>query len=182
MEHPIIVCYTGGTCGDLISALIDNSDTQLHYGKIKHTSFRERLKKPHQFESIVEKDYYITEVFKQYKSIPSHDLDYHIQKKHSFIGITVKDKTIALHAANRFKNFHKPHVWEEMSKFSGAQTVEDYAQLLLDYSNLVETHTSNIVKLERILAGDAIDDLTKIIAAPLDSNLYTNWLKAQQCE
>jgi len=180
MEHSIIVCYTGGTCGDLISALIDNRDAQLFNSTVKHTSLRERLKKPHQFESSADKDYYMSEISKQYKSIPSHDLDYHVQKNHFFIGITIKDKAIALRAANRFKNLHRPHVWEEMSKFSGARTVEDYAQLLLDYSNLVETHTSTIVKLERILAGDAINDLAKIIATPLDNDLYTNWLKAQQ--
>jgi hypothetical protein len=180
MEHPIIVCYCGGTCGDLISALIDNSDVYLHNRTVKHASLRERLKKPHQFESTADKDHYMTEIFKQYKSIPSHDLDYHVQKNHVFIGITIKDKTIALRAANRFKNLHRPHVWEEMSKVTGAVTIEDYAQLLLDYSNLVETHTSNIVKLERILTGDAITDLAKIITTPLDNELYTNWLKHQQ--
>jgi hypothetical protein len=180
MEYPIIVCYTGGTCGDLISALVDSNNAQLYNGTVKHISLRERLKKPHQFESIADKDYYIVEISKKYKSIPSHDLDYHVQKNHSFIGITIKDKTIALRAANRFKNLHSPHVWEEMSKFSGAKTVEDYAQLLLDYSNLVETHTSNIIKLERILTGDAINDLAKIITTPLNNDLYANWLKCQQ--
>jgi len=179
MDYPIIVCYTGGTCGDLISALVDSSDAQLYNGTVRHNPARVRLKKPHQFESSTDKDYYILEISKQYKSVPSHDLDYHVEKNHSFVGITVKDKTIALRAANRFKNLHRPHVWEEMSNFSGAKTVADYAQLLLDYSNLVEMHTSNILKLERILAGDAIDDLAKIITTPLDSNLYANWLKHQ---
>jgi hypothetical protein len=47
------VCYCGGTCGDLISALIDNSDAYLHNNTVKHASLRERLKKPHQFQNLI---------------------------------------------------------------------------------------------------------------------------------
>jgi hypothetical protein len=174
-----IICYTGGTCGDLITGLIDSKNTQLFETRIKHDVARMRLKKPHEFKSVEGKKSYLVDIATQYKSIPSHDLDYHSQQGHAFISITVKDKKCALWAADRFKNMHRPPVWEEMSRFSGAKTVEDYAQLLLDYSNLVETKTPIIIKLESIVAGDALDDLKQLVDTPLDNDLYANWLKAQ---
>jgi len=175
-----IICYTGGTCGDLITGIIDSKNTRLFETRIEHDAARMRLKKPHKFSSFEEKNSYLVDIATQYKSIPSHDLDYHSQQSHAFIGITVKDKRCALWAAERFKNMHRSQVWEEMSRFSGAKTVEDYAQLLLDYSNLVETKTPMIIKLESIIAGDVLDDLKQIVNTTLDNDLYSNWLKVQQ--
>ena len=110
-----IVCYTGGTCGDMISAILDPIGTRFRHTAvmIDHAD-RSRLKKPHLFQSDQEKDQYLIEIEKKYQSIPSHDLDYHVRKKHNFIGITVQDKAVALWAAKRFKQLHRAHVWYQM--------------------------------------------------------------------
>jgi hypothetical protein len=174
-----IICYTGGTCGDLLAALIDSKDVKFHQTAILHAKERMRFKKPHLFIDYTEKDEYINDISKTYLSIPSHDLEYHVDRQHRFIGITVKDFKIALWAANRFKNLHRQEVWESMCKFCGAQSIEDYAQILIDYSNLVSQHTDRLVKLEDIKSGNAIDALTKIGILNCSQNLYRNWLDLQ---
>jgi len=174
-----IVCYTGGTCGDLLSALIDSTDTEFEFSAISHVSARQRLKKPHTFANNEEKDQYIIDTSTKYLSIPSHDLDYHVLRYHKFIAITVQDFAVAMWAAKRFRSMHRPHVWEEMQSKCGANTIEDYAQMLIHYSNMVVNHTKDIVKLEGILAGHAIESLEKLGIANLDKNLYQTWLALQ---
>ena len=177
-----IVCYTGGTCGDLIAGMIDCRDITYRNSALAHDDFRQRLKKPNTFTSNEEKDKYIEEVSAQYNSIPSHDLNYHIKRKHPFISITVKDFDTALWAANRFKQLHRPHVWEEMQQACGSKTVEDYAQILIHYSNLVRKHTEQLITLESIIQGQAVDRLENILKRNLNNtekDFYNNWLQKQ---
>lgn len=172
-----IVCYTGGACGDMISAILDPTGTRFNNtAMIIDDVYRTRLKKPHLFQSDAEKDQYLIEIEKKYKSIPSHDLDYHVRKKHNFIGITVQDKTVALWAATRFKRLHGAHVWEEMNTVCGVDTVEGYAQIMIDFSDLIKQHTDRIVSLESILAGTALDNPILKLA---NKNVYRNWIDLQ---
>ncbi len=175
-----IICYTGGTCGDLISALIDTKDVKFRQTAILHSKERMRLKKPHLFADDKEKDDFIENISKEYCSIPSHDLNYHMGRRHKFIGITVEDFQIAVWAAKRFKRLHKTEVWESMMSHCGAKTIEDYAQVLLDFSNLICQHTTRLVKLEDIVNGNAIMSLNVIGITNCDKNLYTNWLDLQR--
>jgi hypothetical protein len=177
-----IVCYAGGTGGDLITAILDYRDVEFKHRVVFHTKQRQRLKKPHTFTSDEEKDEYLQEISMQYNSIPSHDLDYHIKRKHQFISITVENFDTALWAATRFKKLHRPHVWEEMQQACGSKTVEDYAQILIHYSNRVKAHTDQIITLESIKAGSAINELEKILQYELSKdkkNVYRNWLLMQ---
>lgn len=181
----IIVCYTGGTCGDLVSALIDPGGavlTQLN-GTVQHTDFRQRLKKPHLFIDTADKDEYLAAVGKQYRSIPSHDLNYHVEKKHPFMTITVNESDLALWAAERFRSCHRPHVWKEMTKICGAKDIKGYAQILIDFSNMVAQHTNNVVKLEDIATGKAVTVLENILGQELpqsNKQFYHNWLDIQK--
>lgn len=177
-----IVCYTGGTCGDLISAMIDYHDATFTVFKtVKHADRRQRLKKPHLFTTTEEKNQYLVEVAQQYNSIPSHDLDYHVQQQHKFISIIVEDATVAQWAANRFKQLHRPHVWEDMSRQCGASTVDEYAQMLIDYSNMVKKHTDRIISLESIKNGQGIDALEQVYGpiSQQGKNIYKNWYNLQ---
>jgi len=174
-----IVCYTGGTCGDLIAAMIDKTHARFQNATVIHSDDRRRLKKPHIFANDEEKDQYITEISTQYQSIPSHDLDYHVRRSHEFIAITVQDFKIAMWAAGRFRGLHRPHVWQEMQTVCGAATIEDYAQILIDYSNMVVNHHCNVVKLEDILAGNAVNALKKLGIIHPDQDLYDKWLALQ---
>ena len=174
-----IVCYTGGTCGDLIAAMIDSTHARFQNTTVIHSDGRRRLKKPHIFANDEEKDQYITEMSTQYLSIPSHDLDYHVRRSHRFIAITVQDFEIAMWAARRFRGLHRPQVWQAMQTVCGAATIEDYAQMLIDYSNMVVNHTTDVVKLEDIRNGQAIQSLIKLGINSKHKNLYLNWLDLQ---
>ena len=172
-----IICYTGGTCGDVITALFDSTATSYRGNTVMIDADRSRLKKPHEFATNESKDQYLEEMAVKYQSIPSHDLAYHVRRQHEFIGITVRDWTVALWAAQRFKDLHRPHVWTEMTAACGAHTVEEYAQMMLDFSNLIVQHTNKIITLESIRAGTALQNP---ILQNADKDFYKTWLEAQQ--
>ena len=54
-----IVCYMGGTCGDLIVSVIDPKHTKFHESAMKLPLERYKLKKPHLFSNDEEKTEYI---------------------------------------------------------------------------------------------------------------------------
>jgi hypothetical protein len=88
----------------------------------------------------------------------------------------VHDWAVALWAAQRFKDLHQPHVWAEMTAACGAYTVEDYAQIMFDFSNLVVQHTDKIVTLESIRAGTALQNP---LLDNANKDFYNNWLELQ---
>jgi hypothetical protein len=171
-----IICYTGGACGDVITALFDNTGAYYRGNTVMIDADRSRLKKPHEFANNIDKDQYLVEMATKYQSIPSHDLAYHALRQHKFIGVTVHDWAVALWAAQRFKDLHRPHVWAEMAAACGADTVEDYAQMMLDFSNLIVQHTNKIVTLESIRAGTALQNP---ILENANTNFYNTWLQLQ---
>lgn len=179
-----IICYTGGTCGDLVTAVIDPTGATLNQrlNTVTHTAYRTKLKKPHLFFNNDEKLQYLGDIKSQYQSIPSHDLDFHVSKKHDFISITVQDKNIALWAAERFKNCHRPHVWEEMQRVCGANSVDDYADILIHYSTAVKNHTNKLIQLEDILAGKLIESLELGLSLTISEqgkDFYHSWISVQ---
>lgn len=179
-----IVCYMGGMCGDLITALIDSTNMSFVNSTVKLQNERIKLKKPHLFTTDAEKDLYISHIGEIFKSIPSHDLKYHVLRKHKFISIAVEDRRCADWAANRFKNLHKPEVWQGLSKFSNCSTVEQYSQMMLDYSSMVkkEKYSNKIINLEDILDGRLIEIL-KMYGFNLTNDyqsIYNSWLKLQK--
>lgn len=182
-DNLTIVCYTGGACGDLITAMIDYRNAEFTPSKaVKHNVERQRLKKPHLFSSDEEKDQYLIDIAQHYNSIPSHDLDYHIRRGHKFISIIVDDMDVARWAAKRFKDLHRPHVWEEMARVCGASTVDDYAQILIHYSNMVKKHTTQLVSLESIKNKTAVEGLEQVLGNPISKegrNVYRNWWNLQ---
>ena len=183
-DNLTIVCYTGGACGDLITSMIDSRDATI---TLQHTVNqvidRQQLKKPHLFASDNEKDQYLIDIGQRYNSIPSHDLDYHIRREHKFISVVVNDIDVARWAAKRFKELHRPHVWEEMSKVCGAKTVDEYAQILIHYSNMVRKNTTKTVSLESIIKKTVIEELENTLGYSITEsgkNLYNNWYNLQQ--
>jgi hypothetical protein len=176
----MIVCYTGGTCGHVLSAIIDSQGCEFNGTAVKMSPDRCLLNKPHTFLNALEKTKYVHDMSLVYNSLPSHDLDYHVGAGQDFITVTVNKVDTALWAAERFKQLHRPNVWEEMQKFCGANDVNGYAKTLIDYSNMVKTHTTKIIALERILSGHAVEDLANYVDSPeLDNNFYQEWLKLQ---
>lgn len=174
-----IVCYAGGTAGDLVCAMIDPTDASLENNFVRHSPDRTRLKKPHLFESDLAKHLYIQSLFSRYTSLPSHDLDYHSRHAHDFITVAVKDTTTARWAAERFKTLHRPVVWQELQQSCGARSTDHYAQILIDYSSMIASKTTKVLMLERILSGHAVEDLSSLVQQEVDRDLYDRWLAKQ---
>lgn len=173
-----VVCYLGGTCGDLVTAMFDPSKASLNENSVSLVPEVTQLKKPHLFSSDSDKDQYLLDV-NQYKCIASHDTAYHMSKKHEFISIVSDDMNVNTWAADRFKNLHRPHVWEEMSRYSGACTVPEYAQLIVDYSHLVRGYTKQLITLSDIVNGNLIDVIKQWTDVTDDAkDLYAQWLSA----
>lgn len=171
-----IICYAGGSCGDLITALIDSKGAYFRNQAVMFDQDRLRLKKPHTFVHDEDKDQYLDEMANKYQSVPSHDIQYHIKRQHNFIGITVKDFNIAIWAAKRFKELHRPHVWAEMASVCGVNSIEDYAQVMIDFSNIVIQHTDRIITLESIKNGVLLQNP---ILKNTSKHLYQNWSDLQ---
>jgi hypothetical protein len=55
--------------------------------------------------------------------------------------------------------------------------VEDYAKLLIDFSNLIVQHTDKIITLESIQTGNALQNP---ILQNANKDFYKTWLEAQQ--
>lgn len=179
-----IVVYMGGCCGDLVTALIDHNDVDLNiaFRTVRLSEQRQRLKKHYEFVDDQEKDSYLNNISRTYNSVPSHDIDYHVSRQHSFIGITVTDPSTALWAATRFRDAHRPEVWHNITQTCGIQHVEEYAQLLLDYSSMLSSRTDFLVDVKTIRQGALLSQLELLVARKVSHkahNCYRNWLDMQ---
>jgi hypothetical protein len=175
-----IVCYLGGTCGDLVVAMIDSSGAAVENGAVKIDAERQRLKKSWQFQSDQDRNLYVESMQRQYRSIPSHDPDYHLRNNQSFVAVVVKEKSTARWAAQRFKDLHRTHVWQEMQSVNNADSIEKYAQDMLDWSSWINQYTTQTIGLEDIISGRAHDALSSIIAIDTTGiNFYNQWLQVQ---
>jgi hypothetical protein len=65
-----------------------------------------------------------------------------------------------------------------MSSVNQADTVEKYAQDILDWSSWIQTSTNRVIFLEDILDGCMIQKLSSIINIDeIDTDFYNKWLK-----
>ena len=174
-----LILYMGGCCGDIITGLIDTKGISITSGKCIILKERAKLKRSFQFVDTAEKDAYIASASRYWKSLPSHDADYHIKNNHPYLGIVCNDRKTALWAATRFRKLHRDPVWERMSKASGAKTIEEYAQLITDFSNMIKPAAYKTIELADIVEGNAIEKLKEL--TQLDdcaSIMYDQWLEA----
>ena len=172
-----IVLYMGGCCGDIITGLIDTKGISIASSKCVILKERSKLKRSFEFDNTAEKDVYIASACRYWNSLPSHDADYHMQNNHTYIGILCSDLEIALWAATRFRGLHRDSVWERMSKASGAKTIEEYAQLIIDFSSMIKTGTHKTIELKDIVNGHAIDKLKLLTNVDSSASImYDQWL------
>ena len=177
----IFVVYMGGCCGDVVSSLIDWQDSRFNVAlrKMELPRERQRLKTFWEFGSDQEKDQYVESMQGRYLSLPSHDIEYHVRRGHDFVGITVTDPDVALWAAQRFKDSHRPVMWRRVCAHAGVAGVPEYADLMLHYSRMIETRTDQIIQLEDIVSGHAIPVIERWVGHPLKesirTNAYKNW-------
>lgn len=176
-----IVCFMGGTAGDLVSAVIDSTDVKVNNGSIELPIERTLLKKPHTFNNDYEKDVVINSTI--YRSISSHDYEYHQQRNHKILCIGIDDMPSAIWAAVRFKNLHRPLVWEEMTQKCGANSIEEYAQMYIDFTNMVRQNPQvKIINITDIITGRLLEALSEmgVQTDPRASELYNAWTETNK--
>jgi hypothetical protein len=175
-----IVCYLGGTAGDLVVAMSDLRGSSLNQGRVLLDAERQKLKKSWQFDTDVDRIAYINSVKSQYNSVPSHDPEFHLRNDHSFIAIVVNHKSTAMWASTRFKNLHRPEVWNEMVAVNQTNTIEKYAQSMLDWSSWIRQQTNQVIELEDIIDGRISGAISNIISVDSPGiEFYNRWLAAQ---
>jgi len=169
----------GGTCGDLIACIIDSKNSIVRRRRVLTPLNRSKLKRD-SFNTDDEKDNYLVQIALQYKSIPSHDIEYHVRKKHEFISIGIRNRETAIWAANRFKALFTINEWIDTLDYLKITTLEDYSEMLLTYSSMVMQHTEKVIYLEDIVNGNAIERLQLLVSSTLDTAFYQSWLAAQR--
>ena len=183
-KNMIFVVYMGGTCGDLLTGLLDWSGCLINptTKAMQVPKDRQRFKKPHLFANDQERDQYVADMSYKYQSLPSHDLAYHQRRQHSFISITVGEFSHALWAAKRFQSVHRPEVWQEVQRLHKINSIDDYANMILDYSAMIKNIAPMTVTLDSILSGQAIDRLEDLgfdINQEVKQLHYPQWLENQ---
>jgi len=174
MECEMLIVFAGGTCGDIVCELIDRGTMPVF-----EDGYRSKLKHIDRFNSDLEKMEYIKEAEKKFKSIPSHDLDFHIKNQHNFIGITVMNHKDRLWASERFKIINQPESWEVMAKSSGADTIESYAEVIDQMTKRIKITKNPTIDLHNIRNGTLIDQMQALNIDLISSakEHYQNWLK-----
>ena len=175
-----IVCFAGGTSGDLVVAMIDSLDCgyEINDHRINLTKDRSGMKKPWMFKNADEKRNYITDTFEAYDSLPSHDIDFHIgEKSENVIGITCFDKVLRDKSASRFKNLHGSEVWDSLTKVTNTKTLDRYSNDILEVSKKLKNNFLTI-DLSQIVGGNLLDLLHQMgfDITVKSGSLYEYWL------
>jgi len=173
-----IICYAGGMCGDLVTSVIDSTDSMLSNARIYTIMDRSKLKSNLFLHTEEDQLKYIKEMETRYLSIPSHSIDLHVKYKHSFITVYTENYDLALWCATRFKNLHTHDVWSTLTNGDGS--VESYATTIIQSCKYSQAHTDKIIMLEDILSGNLLSTLSKYVKTPLNEKLYQEWLSRQQ--
>jgi len=179
--YPVIVCYAGGTAGDLMTAVIDNTDCSYDSSKNKLKIGKERslMKKFYLFKERNDKINYIKNIFQTFKSLPSHDVDFHTRyKEFNTLGITCFDEKLRFLSSKRFKILHSEKVWESLQEVSLASTIEEYSNNIFEISKKIQDNFIHIDLLE-VLKGDLINFLEKnnFKISAESKSLYNKWLE-----
>ena len=173
-----IICYMGGTCGDLVTSVIDSTNSTLDKSRIHTTMDRSKLKSGLFLKTEAEQLNYIKEMESKYLSIPSHNIDLHVKYQHSFITIVTENYGLALWCATRFKNLNTlNNVWTNMY---GNDAIPDrHADSIIQSCKYLSLHTDRIIMLEDILSGNLLSNLSKYVKTPLNEKLNEEWLSNQ---
>jgi hypothetical protein len=64
-----------------------------------------------------------------------------------------------------------------MTAFCGADTVESYAQMIMDFGNMLANYTDNLLYLDDIINGNAIRQLNELGYQTPGEDKYKKWLR-----
>ena len=169
-----IVYFMGGACGDIVTAVIDPTNTTVDIdGRVILSKERIKLKDPNNFFDDKEKDRMLSDI--DYKSISSHDYQYHLINQHTILYVGIFDMDSAIWAAGRFKRLH-PGTWNRF----GNQTIEKYAAQYLKNSDMLSKNRRiKILDIKDVVSGKLVGKLKNLgfEISDIAEVLYNTWLK-----
>ena len=169
MNLPHIILYQGGSGGDMLSAIIDNRDYYFDGNLFRlHNFDRIKLRNRKYVKGMtdIDRDMYIQET--TYKSLASHQLNYHIDRKHRYIHIDCSDPMMAKWIINRFHKLYDGEDWYQRTQ----------PDSILNWAKRASEHAYLNIDLRDILNGKLIEILKPHVDTPLNSVLYESWLAA----
>lgn len=169
----IIVNFAGGIAGDLVAAVIDSKDCYVTENGKTQLPFIRKTMKQRRLNTVEEKDSFIYEISKKYKSIPSHECQYHKLKNHNTIGIGIKNQNLYKIAAERFVSLNEPNL---INKLFGINTIDEFVPILIDITKQNVEASKHVIYFDDILSGKLLENL-QFIDSELDAEFYQKWLK-----
>jgi len=172
-----LIVYVGGACGNLVAAMIDDSQYILDKYDLKHiqhsplTKWKEGLPEWWNISDdetrykIMDQAYNTDSL--QFPSIASHYVFYHASRKHDYIGIDITD-SLDWCIARQIKAF------PGILKF---RTV-GHREKLTHRNSVVISNTKKIIRVSDIINGQLLDKLSQFVNGPFNEKLYEKWLKA----
>lgn len=164
-----IIVYPPGAGGNLVSAVIDNR--YYYYDGVHFHTFRKKLRTLEDTEKMTDddRDTYLSTISEKYLSIPSHSIDYHINRKHDFI-LIAPDTDIEINwCIERFTKIHA----------NLKHLVEDSLDGYKVFVEKGKQHTNKIITVEEIYSGKLLDRLKEYVTTPINEQLYHIWLESE---
>ena len=180
-ESKTIVCFAGGTSGDIVVAVMDpkNCKHDPEKARIKIPKDRAEMKMFWTFQGVEQKNNFIRKTFENYDTIPSHDVNFHIsQGAENVLGITCFDKDLRDRSAKRFKAIHTDQDWDSLLKVTKTETVDQYSDDILSISKKLNDNFPTI-DLSSIINGTLIEKLGALgyQIPDVGISLYDRWIK-----
>lgn len=162
-----IICFTSGLAGDLVTATIDSKNALIsNNGKVLLTHKRNTLK----HTVLPEPQSFLESIFKEYKSISSHQ---HIISDYTTISIGVRDDKLYTIAAERFNKIYSS---KSMPKPFGDIDTTALAKILKNMNNTMIANTDHLLYFDDIIEGKLIEKLQEFVPTELNQDLYNKWL------
>jgi hypothetical protein len=164
-----IIVYPPGAGGNLVSAVVDNK--LYYYTGVHFETYRKKLRMKTYIDSMsdIDRDNYMIEMSSKYLSVPSHVIEYHINRKHDFILIAPVTDIEIKWCIDRFAKIHP--------------TLKDLVQNSEDgFKAFVENgkqHTDKVITVEEIYSGKLLERLKEYVTTPLNEELYYTWLESE---
>lgn len=160
------VVYPPGSCGNMVSAVIDSQGV---IGGYRHVTFipdKLRLLKQQDRDSMTDsdRDEYVKDIETKYLAVPSHSFEYHVKRKHDFIFLLPNSIETIQWSINRIKD-----ILPDRNEYLTLSFVNNII-------NCCKPHSSKIILVEDIVQGKLIEKLQEFISTPLNEKFYYDWL------
>jgi hypothetical protein len=171
-----IISNTSGSCGDIVSAVIDPTYIRLIPKGMIHAPFRNGLIKPNLSEDDIEK-FILQASSKGFKSIeslyPKIGSTYSLNDTiNTYIAINVSTEAEVNWCLNKISILFPSNIFHSTEYKADSKSAEDIQTAMTNQLLQVDY----VINLSDILSGNLISVLSEFVTEPLDEQLYQNWL------